>query len=204
MVNDCPFDLPGFFFANFNRVDLGGDLFGQWPAGLRFEIGVDQIARAIKLFEFVFGKADDCILVSQDWFSRDIPAVRYTPLFKTPGVFPIEPSIFQEIEVLPWDESKYRLTWTRLSPLGFNAALMFQGIANREQPGQPKVASGVYVIDARLKLIMHMYDDRGLDVIATKLSILRPLYESFSDWILHNQRHRIDFRFRSDPDQSPD
>jgi hypothetical protein len=84
-----------------------------------------------------------------------------------------------------------------LSPLAFNVAQMFQAIANREQDGVPKVSSGVFVIDPRSKVIMHMYDDRGLDLIATKLNTLRPLFESFTEWILDNQRHRIESRFRT-------
>jgi len=42
-----------------------------------------------------------------------------------------------------------------------------------------------------------MYDDRGLDIIATDIDSLRPLFENFGDWILENQRHRIEFRFRA-------
>jgi hypothetical protein len=42
-----------------------------------------------------------------------------------------------------------------------------------------------------------MYDDRGLDVIAASASTLLPIYERFGDWILDNQRHRIDFRFKN-------
>jgi hypothetical protein len=42
-----------------------------------------------------------------------------------------------------------------------------------------------------------MYDDRGLDVIAAELNTLRPMFESFNDWILDNQRHRIELRFRT-------
>jgi hypothetical protein len=44
---------------------------------------------------------------------------------------------------------------------------------------------------------MHMYDDRGLDIIATNASTLLPLYERFADWILDNQRQKIDFRFKN-------
>ncbi len=64
-----------------------------------------------------------------------------------------------------------------------------------EQSGDPKVTSGVYVIDPHSKIIMHMYDDRGLDIIAAELNTIRPLFESFRDWILDNQRHRIELRF---------
>jgi len=85
--------------------------------------------------------------------------------------------------------------------LGFNASQMFQAIANREQDGIPKVSSGVFVIDPRSMVIMHMYDDRGLDIIAARLNTLRPLFEKFGDWILDNQRHRIASRFRPTPNE---
>jgi hypothetical protein len=53
----------------------------------------------------------------------------------------------------------------------------------------------VYLIDDRGKLIMHLYDDRGLDVIAANSSTLLPAYKQFGDWILDNQRRKIDLRF---------
>lgn len=197
MERYIPFDLPQFMFSRFNRVDFGGNLFEQWPVGIRFEIGIENVSRAVKLFDLAFAKAEDCILVSQDWMEGTEIVRSSTPLFRTPGIFPSELSQFQSVEVSPFDEAQYRLTWTRLSPVAFEATKMFQAIANREQAGDPKVASAVYVINPLLKIIMHMYDDRGLDVIATELDTLRPLFETFSDWVLDNQRHRIEFRFRT-------
>ena len=73
---------------------------------------------------------------------------------------------------------------------------MFRAVANREFGGVPAIGSGVYTIDERAKVIIHMYDDRGLDVIATGLSTLVPVYERFAGWISDNQRHRIEFRFK--------
>jgi Domain of unknown function (DUF3885) len=199
-----PFNLPEFMFSHFNRVDFGGNLFQQWPVGIRFEVASEQVSRAAKLFHFAFGKAEECILVSQDWMEGTEIVRSSTSLFRTPGIFPSEPSQFQSVEVSPFDETQYRLTWTRLSPLAFDAGQMFQAIANREQKGAPKVASGVYVIDPRSKIIMHMYDDRGLDVIATNLNILRPLFESFGEWILDHDRHKIEFRFRTNWQELPE
>jgi hypothetical protein len=203
MANRESFDLPAFMLSHFNRVDFGGDLFNQWPVGIRFEIGINQVSRATTLYEFAFGNADDCILVSQDWTTGEEIVSRSTPLFATPGILPRDSTQGESVEVSPFDEGPYRLTWMRLSPLAFNAPRMFQAIANREQDGMPKVSSGVFVIDPRSKIIMHMYDDRGLDIIATELKTLRPLFESFGDWVLDNQRHRISFRFKTTPDQTP-
>jgi hypothetical protein len=193
------FDLPQFMFSHFPCVDFGGDLFGQWPVGIRFEIGLEQVSRATKLHEFIFSGAEDCVLVSQDWpsDSSDICAERITPLFSTPGVFPnAPPSEFQTVEVSPFDQTPYRLTWARLPMGGFNADQMLQAVANRERGGTPSIRSGVYTIDDRAKLILHMYDDRGLDIIAASASTLVPLYERYADWILNNQRRKIDLRFK--------
>jgi len=203
MANSVPFDLPAFMLSHFNRVDFGGNLFNQWPVGIRFEIGIEQVSRAAKLYEFVFAKRDDCILVSQDWTMGEEIVSRSTPLFTTPGILASDPTQLQSVEISPFDETPYRLTWARLSPLAFNARQMFQAIANREQDGIPKVSSGVFVIDPRTKVIINMYDDRGLDIIAAELNTLRPLFETFGDWILENHRHKIASRFRTTADESP-
>lgn len=185
--------------SHFNRVDFGGDLFGQWPVGIRFEIGLSQVYRATRLYESVFSNAEACILVSQDWLEGIEIVRRATPLFSTTGIFLVKPARLETIDVSPFDESDYRLTWARLQPQAFDAASMFQAIANREQGGGPAISGRVYVIDPANFVIMHMYDDRGLDPIATSLDILRPIFEAFHEWVLENQRHRVEFRFRSNP-----
>jgi hypothetical protein len=81
---------------------------------------------------------------------------------------------------------------------------LFQGVANREQAGVPKISSGVFVIDPTSKVIMHMYDDRGLDIIAAELNTLRPLFKIFGDWILNSQRHRVEFRFKTSIQELPE
>ena len=195
MASSEPFDLPAFMLSNFNRVDFGPDLFGQRPTGLRFEIGMEQVFRAARLFEVVFAGSPECILVSQDWVTDESLDSRFAPLFRTPGIFTRDPLRLQTIDISPFDETPYRLTWTRVPSASINALSLFQGIANREQDGSPKISSGVFVIESISKTIMHMYDDRGLDILAAELNTLRPLYENFDSWILDNQRHRIAFRF---------
>ncbi len=188
-------------FSRFGRVDFGGDLFGQWPVGIRFDIGLQHVSRAVELHEFAFGNSYDCILVSQDW-SSDLPlGDRLTPLFRTPDIFPHAPSHFETVEIWPFDEASYTLTWTRLSPRSFDAGQMMQAIAGRERGGTVAISGNVYTIDPRKGIIMHMYDDRGLDVIATDTAALLPMYERFGQWVLDAQRHKVQFRFRNKTDE---
>lgn len=200
-----PFDLPAFMLSNFPGVDFGGNLFDQRPTGMRFEIGIEHVSRAASLFDFLLSDAPEFVLISQDWILEEGMEDICTPstlLFATPGIFSSVRLKLETLDVFPLDETPYRLTWTRLSPASLKISRMFQGIVNREQGGAPRVSSGVYVIDPRAKVILHMYDDRGLDILAFELETLRSLYESFSDWILENQRHRIAFRFRNTSSQS--
>jgi hypothetical protein len=201
-----PFNLPAFMLSNFPGVDFGGDLFGQRPTGIRFEIGIEQVSRAARIYDFVLSDTSEFILISQDWILEegveDIckPSTR---LFQTPGIFSSEPLQLETLDIFPLDETPYRLTWTRSPRISFNASLMFRGIANRERGGQPRVLSRVYIIVPYAKVILHMYDDRGLDILAFDLETLRPLYDSYSNWIVENQRHRIKFRFGDASRQSP-
>ena len=198
MEIQTPFDLPRFMVATFPRVDFDGDLFGQWPVGIRFEIGLDQVSRATRIYQFVLSSSQNCVLVSQDWPSNDRLPERFTPLFSTPGIFPeARPPQFQTVNVFSFDETPHRLTWARL-PLNFiDAHRMFEAIANGDHGRIPSIAGRAYIIDDHAKLLMHMYDDRGLDVIAASAATLLPVYERFGTWILENQRHRIDSRFKN-------
>lgn len=54
----------------------------------------------------------------------------------------------------------------------------------------------VYFVNADKKLIFHMYDDRGLDIIATDKETLKPIYAKHNDWLLDYDRERIDKQFQ--------
>ena len=50
----------------------------------------------------------------------------------------------------------------------------------------------IYFINVTKKIIYHLYDDRGCDVVATSANDLRTLYEECNDWILDYDRAQID------------
>ena len=54
----------------------------------------------------------------------------------------------------------------------------------------------IYFVNVTKKMIYHLYDDRGCDVIASNKEDLRQLYVDCNDWILDYDRDQIDQLFR--------
>lgn len=53
----------------------------------------------------------------------------------------------------------------------------------------------IYFLNASRKMVFHLYDDRGYDVIAAQKEDLEPLYRRLNEWILDDDRGRIDRLF---------
>jgi len=61
--------------------------------------------------------------------------------------------------------------------------------------GFPRNGIDIYFVNVTRKMIYHLYDDRGCDVIASNKEDLRSLYEDLNDWILDYDREQIDKLF---------
>lgn len=67
-----------------------------------------------------------------------------------------------------------------------------------EMPIEPKGGMGLfdaYIVDFDAGTALQVYDDRGMDVVATTPDALRPIYERFRDWLLDYNRPRMDQMF---------
>nr|WP_315363603.1 DUF3885 domain-containing protein [Cytobacillus firmus] len=62
--------------------------------------------------------------------------------------------------------------------------------------GFPRNGIDIYFVNVTKKMIFHLYDDRGCDVIASNKEDLRPLYEEYNEWILDYDREQIDQLFK--------
>lgn len=87
------------------------------------------------------------------------------------------------------------MTWVVQPPRTFRYRLVFEAIANADHARSPAISSRVYMINPDNDVILYMYDDRGLDLIAARKDVLTPLYREFSSWILDYDRIRIDQTF---------
>jgi hypothetical protein len=60
-----------------------------------------------------------------------------------------------------------------------------------EMAVRPRVPLTIYLIDPARRIMMHVYDDRGMDVSAVLPNVLTPAYVAFDHWLLAYDRPRM-------------
>jgi len=88
MKSEDEFDLKSSLERLFPGLSLGGNLFDQWPIGLRFNIGLSEIDRAVLIFNAVFRDAEAIVLLNED-SSWEADPTRWYELFSLPGLTPL-------------------------------------------------------------------------------------------------------------------
>lgn len=92
----------------------------------------------------------------------------------------------------------YSLQWAEIKPLSVKCDRLFEAVANQDfWPRRPRISDDLYFIDPEKHVNLHMYDDRGMDVIAAEREALRRIYSTLNDWILDYDRKEIDDTFQS-------
>jgi hypothetical protein len=207
--------LPEYLATHFPGLTLDVPLFYRWPIGIRFELNAEMegftydaavLHRAFALYEAAFDPQDLCFLVS----GRHSRLIR---IDMRPSFPPHLPTIFNLSKRhklgLPGVAGRViirgnsleqgtalTLRWTQVPPRNidyrFILATRCESIHNKTRPSS---GDYVYFINRTRNIILHMYDDRGMDLIAPLAATLRPIYNRFSNWILDYDRARIEETF---------
>lgn len=192
-------------------VAIGMDIlehpvFYKAPIGIRFEIGGKEdvyikkglmrklhpnpvyvnegVNRALTIFH---------ALPRRDWMLR-IDVFDENEIKKIVKILQfVQPheKVLKEYEVDREQITHYELYWA-LDEIDWSVETIIREIVLADIGGLKCLASSVYFVHTEGKLLYHLYDDRGLDVVAQQKSILSPLYETFNDWILDHDRESID------------
>ncbi|WP_407364482.1 DUF3885 domain-containing protein (plasmid) [Pseudomonas luteola] len=202
-----------------DEIKLEKPMFYNNPFGLRFEIGPPEIGvwasrekrqlneeyfkvaleRAQSIFNTAFTSSDD-ISVAYQIFSdgrrkikkrcyilRQIKIERPKEIY-----FSEHREIYSEnlnYKCEYWHRATaYGLTTEDVNINGILSALINTDFGSR----QPSIGGECYFINHTKGLVLNLYDDRGLDVVAPKKETLLPLYKRHNEWILNYDREHID------------
>jgi hypothetical protein len=209
--------LPEYISTRFPGLRLTPPLFYNWPIGIRFELGTDQegmtydevvLYRASILYEAAFGPSDLGFIVSGEMQHASIRGGglrirrgRQSSLCRT--VFQLskrhslglgDPAGRQRLITDEDDDTRETTTlrWAEIAPRRIGYKLIQQAKANDDYHlRRPRTDDRVYFVNRTRNIILHMYDDRGLDLIARHRSDLQAIYDAHKSWVLDYDRERI-------------
>jgi hypothetical protein len=205
-----------FLNDNFKGLRLRKPLFYSWDFGLRFDLQVGETdtdeyfqevtRRASTIFQTAFDNSDKVFLVFMDYKykRRKIRFSNFT--FKQiDNLQKTEISYSKEFRLYePDDKFDIRnIAISKLTADRINHKNILTAIRHSDfPPRQPRLDTNgfltskeIYFVNIEKKLIFHMYDDHGLDLISADKEILRPIYKKHNDWILDYDRKQIDTQF---------
>ncbi len=201
-----------FLSHNFNGMRLRQPLFYTWNLGLRFDlqvgdIGTDKyfkevVRRSSIIFETAFDKSDRLLFVLIDYkYKRrkirfgNFAFKQIHNLKREEVSYLIEKKLYQS-------DGNFDVAIVKLTAHRINHKCILTAIGNSDFPPRlPRLdnrglsSKELYFLNLDKKLIFHMYDDRGLDIIATDKEILASIYAKHKDWILDCDRKQIDKQF---------
>lgn len=83
-----------------------------------------------------------------------------------------------------------------IKQVSLNADSLLKEIIHTDFPEQGgehcEFESSVFLFSTSKNLMFHLYDDRGLDLVAQDIGALYPFYQKYNEWILHHDRKRIE------------
>ncbi|WP_341280869.1 DUF3885 domain-containing protein [Paenibacillus sp. FSL H8-0537] len=204
--------LDHFLRRYFKGLPLKSPIFYNAPVGIRFEMGGEVCvakaraekvkSRAMALFNAV-NHRDDLIyfvLFMDSWDEHPVTFFE-KEVYKTfknyvNGIHMSEVSKQeQEYRYKGPDDADDIVTvryCARVKLKNLNVSNLLEAIANRSLGLDPIIDGDIYIINETNKTIFHLYDDRGLDIIADKVETLRGIYEQYNDWILDHDRKKVD------------
>lgn len=191
-----------FIYNSFQKRELEKPLFYHSSVAIRFELGessmnTDELLymnqvykRSQVLFKEIFLPDDQLYVV---WYSECTPGRKWEPtgvLKKYLKVKSLKNRLSAE-KVLRDGVYFFKFV-LRCSVKDIRITVMLVAIANQDMNIAPKLEYECYFLNIEKKIIYHMYDDRGLDIVANSAEILKPIYHKYNDWALSYDRNEIE------------
>ena len=187
---------------NMGIQSVYGPIFYQAKYGLRFEMGVgdptderfriiptyfeEAIHRALSIYQAT--EPYDILRINV-WLDSENEAE--IPNYFTSLGLPECDESYIETHYSDGDEYQIKACYWDLRKLTFNLKKLFRDIVYTDFEEPHFLASNVFFLNTKAEILYHLYDDRGLDVVATDKMTLQPIYQSYHTWLLDYDREAM-------------
>lgn len=177
--------------------------------GIRFEIGVGDVYNAdmIPRKEYVEDALKRAMTIYN--YGVKLPAILMWEVYPNEEDKSKFESLFSKkvIPILPQEESsqnfendndviKYTQFYWDIKKSKIPMDILFREIILGDLGGSVDFISSIYLFDVENHVMLHLYDDRGLDIVAHDKNKLEAIYQKLNSWILEYDRKQIDKIFQ--------
>lgn len=206
-----------------SKLKLEKPLFYNCNIGIRFEIGPESISlwkdsdhkyinskyfeealtRALSIFHTVFDKGDSISITYQIYSDGRRKIRKGNYLFKQIDNLKSKKIEFSDHRDIYVDtigfkrECWRRVTISNLTASDVKVGNILDAMINTDFGiRQPSLPGECFFINHDKGIVLNLYDDRGMDVIAGNKKALNALYKKHNSWILDYDREKIDAVFK--------
>ncbi len=207
----------------FSDIKLEKPLFYNCDIGIRFEIGPENIPlwkdsdrmninpkyfeealkRALSIFNTLFDESDNLSIAYQIYSDGRRKIRKGNYLFKQIDDLEskkVENSDHRDIYMDTIDFKRQcwrRVTISNLKTSDVKIGNILEAMINTDfSIQQPSLPGECFFINHDKCIVLNLYDDRGMDVIASDKKALAALYKTHNSWILDYDREKIDAVFK--------
>ena len=192
-------------FSKFGRSAFGDGLLYSDPTAIRFELAVGRtrierfdsaLARSWTVISDLFnGRSEIGICLS--YYGRSFLSV--LSYFRDLHDCEVSiPSDYYTDQEQPEDDDNLSLTRIFFeAELDTVYRLLWAKVA-RELGIEPSLPFGLYIFDLSLGVLVHPYDDRGMDVLGPNQDTLKLTYSEHNEWLLDYDMELMQQRYGAD------
>ncbi len=205
-----------FLSDNFKGLRLRKPLFYSWCFGLRFDLQLgntdtdeyfhEVTRRASTIFQSAFDNSDRVFLVLKDYkYKRkkirisDFTFKQINQLKKEEISYSKEKKLYDTTDKFDIrNVAIIKLISNRINHKKILTAISHSDFPTRKprlDKNEFLTSKEIYFINIDKKLIFHMYDDRGLDIVSVERETIRPIYKKYNDWIFEYDKKQINKQF---------
>lgn len=176
--------LPKPFFYSF-PISLRLDLGGQGPNEVH--LFSRALARSRAVAAATFAKSDQlsAIALRYDQTIVSLEATGFLEEFSTPVSGPRVP-VEELSELRPyWSEASFKPSEDAFD------SLLWTCLADELQITPRVPWTALFIVDFAQRVALHVYDYRGMDIVAMQRDALNTIYNGFNTWLLDYDRERM-------------
>jgi len=205
LIDDIKLERPLFYKNSFAlRFEIGSPNVGIWTDSTRKCYNEtyfsDALTRALTIFESAFYPDDDISVVYQFFSDGRRKIKKRSLIYQQIKNSPNKTIKLTDHRDLYADQLLYKKQcWRRATISGLKTAdlkveNLLSAILNTDfgNDRNPRLQGECYFVNYSKNLVLFLYDDRGMDIVAAEKSALVPLYNAHQQWILDYDRPRIE------------